>query len=374
MSLVAIVSPDPRLEELLKSSGLQHVRLDSEAALTSRTGPAPSVVVFDLRGRNQLPGAVVAYRRAHADSAVVLVVSALDPRMMLEAMRAGVTECVPEPLTPVALEEAVRRVLVDTDMAPVGQVFAFLGAKGGVGTTTLAVNTAAALAHHKDGDVLMADMHLANGDAAVFLSGDAKYSVVDALENVHRLDDALLRSLVVKTGAGLDLLASSDRPLVAGVDARRTRDLIEFAARRYRYVILDVPRSDMSTLDALDPATSIVVIASQEVAALKSAARMADRLKQRYGARVRVAVNRFDKKSEIGQADIERVVGLPVTTLIPSDYRAAIEALNTGRPLATNPDHALARAFRAFANDLAGVAKKPKESPNMLARLAFRRA
>ena len=161
---------------------------------------------------------------------------------------------------------------------------------------------------------------------------------------------------------------------MAGVDARRTRDLIEFAARRYRYVILDVPRSDMSTLDALDPATSIVVIASQEVAALKSAARMADRLKQRYGARVRVAVNRFDKKSEIGQADIERVVGLPVTTLIPSDYRAAIEALNTGRPLVANADHLLARAFRAFANDLAGVARTRKESPNMLARLAFRRA
>ena len=375
MPLVAIVSPDPRLEELLKPSGLQLARVESDASLNHGSGKAPSVVLFDVRGKSQLPPAVTAYRRACPESAVVLVASSLDPRLMLEAMRAGVTECVAEPLASASLEEAIRRVLVDAGPSTTGQVFAFLGAKGGIGTTTLAVNTAATLARVADGDVLMADLHLANGDAGIFLSAEPRYSVVDALENIARMDDALLRSLVVRTGSSVDLLASSDRTLVAGVDARRMRELIEFTARRYRYVVLDVPRSDMASLDALESVTTLVVVASQEMAALKSAARMAETLKQRYGAtRVRVVVNRFDKKSEIGQADVERVVGLPVDTLIPSDYRAAIDAMNHGRPIAGNADQSLGRAFRSFATELAGVVKQRQESSTMFARLAWRRA
>lgn len=375
MPLVALVSSDPHLEELLKASGLQVSRVPSEAGLAHGHGAGPAVVVFDVRGKAQLPVAVAEHRRARPDSAVVLVASSLDPRLMLEAMRAGVTECIPEPLTSAALEEAIRRVLVDAAPVATGQVFAFLGAKGGVGTTTIAVNTAATLARVADGDVLMADLHLANGDAGIFLAADARYSVLDALENIARMDESLLRSLVVHTSSGLDLLASSDRTLVASVDGTRMRELIEFAARRYRYVVLDVPRSDISTLDALESVTTLVVVASQEVAALKSAARMADTLKQRYGgARVRVVINRFDKKSEIGQADVERVVGLPVAMLIPSDYRAAIDAMNHGRPLVANADQSLGRAFRAFATQLAGIVKQRQESSTMFTRLAWRRA
>lgn len=375
MPLVLIVSPDPRLEELLKPSGLQLARVESDAALAQASANPPAVVVFDVRGKSQLPSVIALHRRAHPESAAVLVASALDPRIMLEAMRAGVTECVAEPLAASTLEEAIRRVLLDAAPTSSGQVFAFLGAKGGIGTTTLAVNTAAALARVADGEVMMADLHLANGDAGMFLSAESRFSVVDALENIHRMDDALLRSLVVRTGSGVDLLASSDRTLVASADPRRMRELIEFSSRRYRYVVLDVPRSDMATLDALEPVTTLVVVASQEVAALKSAARMAETLKQRYGGtRVRVVVNRFDKRSEIGQADVERVIGVPVTTLIPSDYRAAIDAVNTGRPIVANADQSLGRAFRKFATDLAGVVKQRQESPTMLARLAWRRA
>jgi pilus assembly protein CpaE len=129
-------------------------------------------------------------------------------------------------------------------------------------------------------------------------------------------------------------------------------------------------------LDALDGATSIIVVTSQELGALRSAARMAHALRHRYGpSRVRVVVNRFDKRSEIGQPDVERVVGGTVSHTIPSDYPAALEALNAGRPVAMERDQRLARAIRAFAADIAGVTKPAPEPPSgMLGRLAWRRA
>ena len=96
----------------------------------------------------------------------MLVTSTLDPRLMLEAMRAGVTECVHEPITPEALEQAVRRVLVNAAPDQLGQLMAFIGVKGGVGTTTLAVNTGIALARASGGEVLLIDLHIGHGDAA----------------------------------------------------------------------------------------------------------------------------------------------------------------------------------------------------------------
>ena len=145
MVQIAVLSSDERLFEVLRTTGLKASRIDAtELAAYARLEEAPQVVLIDMRGRDQLPAGVAAFCRQHPGSGAVLVVSSLDPRIMLEAMRAGVNECVPEPLTPKALDEAIRRVLTNTTETP-GQVFAFVGAKGGVGTTTLAVNTAAAL-------------------------------------------------------------------------------------------------------------------------------------------------------------------------------------------------------------------------------------
>ena len=132
-------------------------------------------------------------------------------------------------------------------------VFAFVGAKGGVGTTTTAVNVATALSASAQAQVLLIDLHLAHGDAAVFLGAEPRFSVVDALENMHRLDEAFFKSLVTRSKAGPDLLASSDRALVATGAHQGIRRLVEFAARVYRYTVLDVPRSDAAALEPSTP-------------------------------------------------------------------------------------------------------------------------
>ena len=138
---------------------------------------------------------------------------------MLEAMRAGVNECVAEPLQAAELETAVTRLLAHKQPVATGQVFAFVGAKGGVGTTTVAVNVATALDRAAGGRTLLVDLHLAHGDAAVFLGVEPRFSVVDALENIHRFDEAFFKGLVVQSPAGA-APAGLVRP-AAGADQQR---------------------------------------------------------------------------------------------------------------------------------------------------------
>ena len=285
---------------------------------------------------------------------ILLLVLALDPALMLEAMRAGVNECLQDPVTGEDLDAALGRIAASRDAGPAGDVFAFLGAKGGVGTTTAAVNVATELSHLRAGGVLLVDLHLAYGDAAIYLGAEPRFSVADALENTHRLDAAFLKSLCVKTKAGPELLASPDRALGLLVDAGRVRALIDAAARHYRYVVLDLCRTDPAVMDGLDPVKKILVIANQELATVRGASRMAETLYRRYGKdRVVLAVSRYDPSAGIGQEDIERVVGAKIRHLLPSDYRVALDALNTGRPLALSNQTRLAGALKDLAHELA---------------------
>ena len=376
MHQIAILTSDERLVEMLRTSGLRVSGIDqAELARYSRATDAPQVLVVDMRGHDQLPSGLAAYRRQHSGAGIVLIVSTLEPRLMLEAMRVGVSECVAEPLSAKALDEAVRRVLTNVLPQAAGQVFAFIGAKGGVGASTIAVNTAATLGRESQNQVLLIDMHTGHGDAALFLGVEPRFSVLDALENVHRVDESFFSGVVEKAVSSVHLLASPARPRPGAVDPKRVRALLESAAHMYRTTVLDVPRSDVTMIDTLDHATAIVVVTSQEISSLRNAARIADTLRQRYGpSRVKVVVNRFHREAVIAAEDVERVIGGDVKR-IPSDYKAAVDALNAGRPLVLDMESRLAKALSAFAKDLAGVVKERAERPSgVLGRLAWRRA
>jgi DNA-binding NarL/FixJ family response regulator len=141
-------SRDLQLEELLQASGLRvvPVRLDDLTALAHPSAQQPALVIMDMRDKGALPPAVGMLRRHHPATGVVIVASALEPALMLEAMRAGVTEFLTMPLGLSELQAAISRVTTPVSAAANGEVIAFMGAKGGVGTTTVAVNVATALA------------------------------------------------------------------------------------------------------------------------------------------------------------------------------------------------------------------------------------
>lgn len=375
---VLVVDPlDRELEKMLAEIGMQAPRATAAdlLALAHPAGHEPDVLLIDLRGGRAVPAGLAAVKRQRPHLGILVVASQPDPALLLEAMRAGAGEFLAEPFRAPDLEKAIRTLLGNRPAEITGEIVAFLGAKGGVGTTTTAVNVATVLAKQSKAATLLADLHLSHGDAALYLGAEPRFSIVDAIDNTHRLDESFFKGLVSGTKAGPDLLASSDRALVHGTATPQFRTVVEFAARIYRYVVLDVPNSDPAALDALDAASSIVVVANQELATVRSATRIVSAMRQRYGKeRVRVVVTRYDRQADIGQEDVEKALGTKLKHVVPNDYRAALTALNKGRPLALDNHNKLSAAYRDLAHDLAGIVAaeepgKPASQGGLFGRL-----
>jgi pilus assembly protein CpaE len=386
-------SADRELESLLTQAGMRVATLP-ESGWRELAEPGmrqPDAIVVDLRREGKLPAGLALVKRQHPRTPAVVVTAAMDPALMLEAMRAGVTECVAEPITIDGMERAIHHVIAQQPMDWIGRAYAFIGAKGGVGATTLAVNVASALSDIKDttkppsvfqpwrGErALLIDLHLTQGHCAVFLNEEPRFSVVDTLENTHKIDETFIRDVVAHGSDDLDLLASSDKLVASPVDARRIQGLIELAGHYYRHTILDLPRSDGAVLDALAPVTTISVVVSQDLATLRSARTIASALRQRYGSgKVQFVLNRLDDRADITRDDVEDAIGEPLAFAIPSDYRAAVQAVNEGRPVVKGRG-ALADAFRTYARQLAGIkttearATAAVRMPALLAKFAAR--
>jgi pilus assembly protein CpaE len=360
VQITIIGSSDRKLEGLVRSSGLRPTVASAGdlLALTHPGAAQPDVLILDVRAHAQVPSALAALKHQHPGTGVMLVALELTPAVLLDAMRGGVSECVAEPLTAENIGDAISRVVAQRTVPPGGQLFAFVGAKGGVGTTTLAVNVATALARGHS-DTLLIDMHPAYGDAAVLLSAEPRFSIIDALDNTHRLDLAFFTGLTTQTDAGVTLLASPHQPPATPVDVHRIRLLLDFAVRNYRYTVVDVPRSWGDLLDAFEAAATLFIVTNQELTSVRAAAEVSEALSLRYSRdKVALLVTRFDKDAEIGTGDIEQAVHSPVRFTFPNDYRRVLHAANAGRPFALEGSAKLAGAVARFARELNGEAAR----------------
>ena len=375
-SVTIVESANGGLAALVRGAGMtvRVVELSAGLAAVDQAGAPPDVLVLDLRHSDAVPTDLATFKRRHPRTGVVIAVPAFDPKIMLEAMRAGVTEAVADPVSAIDLRAAIDRVLGQhTPEIEQGKVFAFLGAKGGVGTTTLAVNVAAALSENGPHSTLLADLHVTgHGDAALYLGVEPRFSIVDAIENVNRLDRAVLQSLVVRAKCGVDVLAAPERPSTRNLEGHQLRSLLERLSKLYPYVVLDLPQSDLGAIDAIEPVSALTLVVNQELPTVRRASRVASLLRQRYGKeRVHMAVSRYDSRAEIGQDDVERVAGLPVWAVLPSDYRRAVASANSGEPIVMEAGNRLAKVIQQFATRLAG---KPGEGAGLrsLAKTAGR--
>jgi pilus assembly protein CpaE len=378
--IALVLATDRQPEDLLRTAGM-HVTNVTEAGLihlTASSSKQPDAIVIDLRGGSAVPATLSTLTRNHPATGVVIIAATLDPKLLVEAMRAGVNEVVPEPFEQGDLEKAIARVTVQRAPADAGEVLGFVGAKGGVGATTVAVNMATMLGQLvKPERTLIVDLHQSGGDAAVFTGTEPRFSMQDAVENTHRLDESFLRTLVTQIGGTTDLLASPERAVVNRLDTDKVRRVVEVASAAYRYTVIDLPRSDGGILDTLDQLTAIYIVVNQELATVKSASRMAGLLRHRYGRdKVKVILTRSDRQADIGHADVEKAIGLSVVHTFPSDYRVALNALNKGRPLALDTQNELSQSFRQFAQELSGLRPKrdAAKSAGLFGRLTQRRA
>jgi len=355
------------VERLLRSGSGPVTILDDQVQRPD--GPPPDVVVIDVRN-DQSTSLVSVERLRGAGPAVSIIAIAhmADPDLILKTMRAGANEFLVLPLVDQTFQDAVRRMAArreQTGGAPaVATALLFFGAKGGAGTTTLAVNAGVELARHGKRATVIVDLKPGLGEVALFLGVRPRYSILDALDNLGRLDQELLRQLIVKHKSGLDILSGSDnfdRPSPA--DTTGIEDLFRLLSMQYEYIVIDAG-SQMSACGvvALYRADRVFLVSNPDVACVRNAQRLIEKVRElrTSGDRVRLLLNRAQEPFPIPPQQIESALGHPIYHMFPSDYKTVSTALNSGVPLALAGNSDIATQFDRFTKRLLEPAAPPK--------------
>ena len=333
----------------------------------------PDLAIVDARTGASALGGVERLRARWPSVAIVTIAGVAEPDLILRAMRAGANEFFPWP--PDALEppeklvegvrEALRAVAVrmranKTGGGQGGRTLSFFGAKGGSGTTTIAVNCASELARTAKRSTVIVDLNPFLREVALFLGVRPRFTVVDALDNLHRLQDEFLRELVSKHQSGLDILAGSDQLGRPGpADAQGIEELLQVLARTYDFVVIDGGTLTHACAElAVFAADTIFLVANPDVPSIRNTQRLVDRMRQ-MGAgddRISLLLNRSSEQHVIAPQQIQQEVGVSVHHAFPSDYETVSAALNAGVPLSMSNHSALASEFTRFTQGLTGDA------------------
>ena len=294
-----------------------------------------------------------------------------DGEAVIAAVRSGANDFLVQPLKRLELRDAMTRL----ERAPkragsiesrLGKIYAFLGVKGGAGTTTLAVNFAAVLAQRKVNTVLL-DLDWTANDAAMQLGAAPQNTLLEIAENLDRMDQALFEGFVTRDPLGFLLIGPSDSlENRAYMTEPMFRDFANFLVDKYQAIVVDAGRNllDDVASSALHSANSLFVVMGQDFPSIRNAQRYLSYL-MRMGFtqdQLRIIVNQYTRKLSPGTASLEQIqqtLNQPVFYGIPPSP-AVQAAINRGRPFVADREAAgeLDRVFRAFVDKATGRKKE----------------
>src|SRR5215469_3698661 len=292
------------------------------------------------------------------------------PANIVASMRAGAGEYLDHRAGSDALLEALTRYSSSRTRAQgaagKARVFTFVGAKGGSGSTTAAVNTAVAL-QKSHGDVVLLDFALI-GHAALHLNLRPQFGVLDALQNLHRLDVSLLDGLMTATKDGLHLLAGPQQPYLTEPTPGELARLFDLLVNHYRFVIVDASsRLDATTRLLSDLSNAVLVVAQTDVVSLWSAARIHSFLEEGSGRdRVRMVLNRYKKIPGFTDEDVQQVTNCKVLWKVPNAFHTVSPAIDHGTPVVLQDGPEISRSYRALAAALAEASSNSEGSADLL--------
>ena len=303
---------------------------------------------------------------------VIALAQSREPELLLLAMRGGCTEFLHKPLKLEAFHEVLRRLerqwTTTVARTPVlGSILSFFGAKGGVGTTTLAVHLAMYLVQCHQKRVLLIDNHVELGHVSVYLGIDgSRYHFNEVVRNVSRLDSELLQGFVAKHSSGLEVLSSPD---VCGtmnnMDPEAIAKTLEFLRTEYDFVLLDCATSlDDNALAVIDLSTRVYLVATPEIGAIRDLSRYVDNLMQiDYTMdKMHVVINRFSSRYAVSVEQIEKAIRLPIAIRLPNSYTELVRSVNLGEPVSSKTKSDFAAQCVKWANSLVG-ARVPAAAP-----------
>ena len=304
------------------------------------------------------------------DTKVVVLGHANDVILYRDLIKQGVSEYIVAPFMPLQLIEAVDSLYRSEKSSPIGRVIAFIGAKGGTGSSTLSHNCAWEIARICDIETTIIDLDLAFGTAALNFNLDAAGGILEAIAQPERVDSLLLDRLLVKLGDRLTLLGGQggvDKDFT--VEAHAVETVLLAMRLSVPMIIVDLPNLWAPWVRyTLLHADQVVVVAEPELASLRNARELLDLL---VAARPNdpppaVVLNQLDvpKRPEIPAIEFRKAIGVDVVATIPFDPQNFGAALNNGRMLLDfAPRSKAANALRMLSQKIAGDRiRKPQAS------------
>ncbi len=314
--------------------------------------------------------AIEKVKQAAPDLFVMVSNFSADGETVIQCMRAGANEFLLQPLKRTEFRDAIGRL----ERAPrhttageskLGKIYTFIGTRGGVGTTTLAVNFASVLAQRKVSTVAI-DLDWIGNDVAMQLGASPQYTLMEVGENLERLDQALFEGFVTRDPLGFFLVGPPDALEQHGhFSDHQLREFATFLVEKYDAIVIDGGRniSNDLVLAAAQVSAAVFLVIDQEFPSIRNAQRYISFL-MRMGFnqdQIKVVVNRYTKKITSNQASLEQIqqtLNQAVFYGIPGSP-AVLASINKGRPFVANREEAgdLDRVFRAFVDKATGGKK-----------------
>jgi pilus assembly protein CpaE len=303
---------------------------------------------------------IAGIRRKDEKTAIFVISSDSRAEHIVEIMKAGATEFFLKPVSLEKFSEAVEKVYesrAEGGALPRGKLYSFIGSKGGLGTSVLAVNAAVALAQRGKNKTSLFDFGLQSGDAAVLLDILPKTTISEVSKNIHRLDPAFLRNSMSRHATGVEFLAAPANPEESeDIRSDHAKKILELAKTVYGKVVIDCPSMslDACTIEVLRLSDKIFIVSDLSVTAIRNASRLFKTL-QKAGIgnkRIEIVINRF-VKGKINLTEIEKSIHKSIFWLFPNDFEEVVASINRGIPLVKDdPSTSFSKNMMEFCEKL----------------------
>jgi pilus assembly protein CpaE len=295
----------------------------------------PHIVILDVRDVGQGVKETTALASQFPDTSVFITCDHKNPDWILRLMRAGAGEYLTKPIDRYELAEAVKKATRHLGRKKRGRAVTVYNPNGGMGTSTVAVNLAVALAQNGEGTALI-DLNPLSPDISAFLDLSPRYNLATVSSRSGEIDGSFLKSVLIRHHSGIDVLVGTPSlPRRGKLEPARVERLLAVSRSLFPDTVVDaggeLEESNMSLFADSDLVLYVTVL---NLPALKNAKRYLPEMVAQLGeGKVKIVVNRYNVKDEIGLGDAERVLGQKVFASLPNSYSEVKNSVNRGEPL-----------------------------------------
>jgi len=367
---IAVADTDGAVRKMLKNlfSQMNNVKLVSEIKRAEEVfeevrRAKPDILILELPRDFSKTLRIAERIKTELPNLSIFVSSeAKTPELIISAMRAGASEFFSKPLDPDELKVAIEKALklkeqIKVQAPKVGRIISVFSKKGGMGVTTLAVNLGVALSQMDERKTALLDLDLQLGDVSSFLNLSPEYNIIDVCNKEGGIDEVKLQSCMTRHQSGVYVLAEPKNPADSeNISSSQINSILLHLRSMFSFAIIDTPHTfDSKTLEAFEISDHIMLITVPSVSSIRATKKTLTVFRDLGYApdKVKLVVNRVSKKDRITADEIEKTLNYPITFVIPNNYPAVIDAINTGIPLVNHQtDSNVAKSITELANDI----------------------